>query len=65
MEGDLDSMLNEYNNGMFSKLIRKIFLQLNYGLKTMIKEGKTHRDLKPTNVLYSYTNEKKMILLLN
>ena len=40
MEGDLDSMLNEYKKGMSSKLIRKIFLQLNYGLKTMIDNGK-------------------------
>ena len=59
MEGDLDSMLNEYKKGMSSKLIRKIFLQLNYGLKTMIDNGKTHRDLKPSNILFSYTNEKK------
>ena len=59
MDGDLRTMLNKYKNGMSSKLIRKIFLQLNYGLKTMLKKGKTHRDLKPSNILFSYTNEKK------
>ena len=59
MDGDLGTMLNKYKNGMSSKQIRKIFLQLNYGLKTMINEGKTHRDLKPSNILFSYTNEKK------
>ena len=59
MDGDLGTMLNIYKKGMSSKLIRKIFLQLNYGLKTMIDNGKTHRDLKPSNILFSYTNEKK------
>ena len=59
MDGDLGTMLTKYKKGMSSKLIRKIFLQLNYGLKTMINKGKTHRDLKPSNILFSYTNEKK------
>ena len=59
MDGDLRTMLNKYKKGMSSQLIRKIFLQLNYGLKTMINEGKTHRDLKPSNILFSYTNEKE------
>ena len=59
MDGDLGTMLNKYKKGMSSQLIRKIFLQLNYGLKTMINEGKTHRDLKPSNILFSYTNEKE------
>ena len=52
-------ILSRYKNGMPSKLVRKIFLQLNAGLKEMIKKGKTHRDLKPSNILFSYTNEKK------
>ena len=44
---------------MPSQLIRKIFLQLNYGLKTMINKVKIHIDLKQSNILFSYTNEKK------
>ena len=59
MDGDLNKLLSRYKNGMPSKLVRKIFLQLNAGLKEMIKKGKTHRDLKPSNILFSYTNEKK------
>ena len=59
MDGDLNKLLSKYKNGMPSKLVRKIFLQLNAGLKEMIKKGKTHRDLKPSNILFSYTNEKK------
>ena len=59
MDGDLNTMLNKYKKGMTSKLIRKIFLQLNSGLEKMITIGKTHRDLKPSNILFSYTNNKK------
>ena len=59
MDGDLDAMRNKYKKGMPSKLIRKIFLQLNSGLEKMINLGKTHRDLKPSNILYSYINNKK------
>ena len=59
MDGDLDEMINKFKNGMPSKLVRKIFLQLNTALKEMIKRGKTHRDLKPSNILFSYTNEKQ------
>ena len=60
MDGDLNKMLlDNYKNGMPSKLIRKIFLQLNSGLKIMNKYGITHRDLKPENILFSYTNDKK------
>ena len=59
MEGDLTKMINKFKNGMSSKLIRKIFLQLNTALKEMIKNGKTHRDLKPSNILFSYTNDKQ------
>ena len=59
MDGDLSKMLNKFKNGMSSNLIRKIFLQLNTGLKEMIKKGKVHRDLKPSNILYSYTNDIK------
>ncbi len=59
MDGDLSMMLDDYENGMPSKLIRKIFLQINSGLKIMKKKGKAHRDLKPENILFSYTNDKK------
>ena len=59
MEGDLTKMINKFKNGMPSKLVRKIFLQLNTALKEMINNGKTHRDLKPSNILFSYTNDKQ------
>ena len=59
MEGDLTKMIKKFKNGMPSKLVRKIFLQLNTALKEMINNGKTHRDLKPSNILFSYTNDKK------
>jgi calcium-dependent protein kinase len=60
MDGDLQKMLNtKYSNGMSSKMIKKIFSQLNSGLEIMIKEGKVHRDLKPSNILYSYIDNKK------
>ena len=58
MDGDLIKMLNKFKNGMSSKLVRKIFLQLNTALKEMVDNGKTHRDLKPSNILFSYTNNK-------
>ena len=41
MYGDLNKMLKKYKNGMPSKLIIKIFSQINSGLKIMIKNGKT------------------------
>jgi len=60
MDGDLNMMLKDkYKNGMSSKLIRKIFSQINSGLKIMIDKGKCHRDLKPENILFSYINDKK------
>ena len=59
MDGDLSMMLDNYKNGMSSKLIRKIFLQINSGLKIMKIKEKAHRDLKPSNILFSYTNDKK------
>jgi calcium-dependent protein kinase len=59
MYGDLNKMLKKYKNGMPSKLIRKIFSQINAGLKIMIENSKTHRDLKPSNILYSFTNENE------
>ena len=60
MEGDLQQMLNtKYKNGMPSNIIKKIFSQINSGLKIMIDNGMCHRDLKPQNILYSYTNKEK------
>ena len=50
MDSDLEKMINKFKNGMSSKLVRKIFLQLNTALKEMIKNKKTHRDLKPSNI---------------
>ena len=60
MEGDLQQILNtKYKNGMPSNIIKKIFSQINSGLKIMIDNGMCHRDLKPQNILYSYTNKEK------
>jgi serine/threonine protein kinase len=60
MEGSLDSMLRkEFPNGMPSKLIRKIFSQVNTGLKVMRKLGMNHKGLNPAKILYSYTTEEK------
>ena len=60
MDGDLEKLVEEkYKKGMESSLIRKIFSQINSGLKDMLKKGKCHRDLKPENILYSYINEEK------
>ncbi len=44
---------------MSSNLIRKIFSQINSGLRIMLKKGKTHRDLTLSNILFSYTNNKE------
>ena len=60
MDGDLEKLLlKNYKKGMSSNLIRKIFSQINSGLKIMLKKGKTHRDLKLSNILFSYTNNKE------
>ena len=59
MDGDLEEMLDANKGKMSSKLIRKIFKQLNSGFKLMVKEKKVHRDLKPSNILFTYTNDEK------
>ena len=60
MDGDLENLLQvKYPKGMSSKLIRKIFSQINSGLKLILMNGKCHRDLKPSNILYSYINDEK------
>ena len=64
MENDLTTMLEENKKGMTSRLIRKIFSQINSGLKIIIDNGKVHRDLKPENILFSYINNKKTDFLV-
>ena len=59
MDGDLEKMIKNNKNGLSSNLIRKIFSQINSGLKIMHNKGKAHRDLKPENILFSYTNDEK------
>ena len=60
MDGDLENLLQEkYPKGMSSKLIRKIFSQINSGLKLILMNGKCHRDLKLSNILYSYINDEQ------
>ena len=60
MDGDLQQLIDtKYKNGMPSKMIRKIFSQVNSGLKIMQKLGKSHRDLKPSNILFSYVDDKE------
>ena len=60
MDGDLQDLLyTKYIHGMPSKMIKKIFGQINSGLDVMVKKGKCHRDLKPSNILYSYIDNKK------
>ena len=65
MDGDLEKLVQEnYKNGMSSNLIRKIFSQINSGLKDILKEGNGHRNLKPSNIFYSYINEKKTSFII-
>ena len=64
MDNDLTKLLEENKKGMSSRLIRKIFSQINSGLKIMIDNGKAHRDLKPENILFSYINNKKTDFLV-
>ena len=63
MDGDLDDMLNleKYSKGMPSNLIKKIFSQFNFALKIMLEKKNISlpKYLKLSNILYSYTNEKK------
>ena len=61
MDGDLDEMLNmeKYSKGMPSDLIKKIFSQFNFALKIMKDKNEIPKYLRLSNILYSYTNEKK------
>ena len=61
MDGDLDEMLNmeKYSKGMPSDLIKKIFSQFNSALKIMKDKKRIPKYLILSNILYSYTSEKK------
>ena len=60
MDGDLEQLLkSKYSKGMNSTMIKKIFSQLNSGLRKMNEAGITHMDLKPSNILYSYINDEQ------
>ena len=52
-------MLEKYSKGMPSDLIKKIFSQFNFALKIMKDKNRIPKYLKLSNLLYSYTNEKK------
>ena len=59
MDGNLNDLLIKNNNRMSSNLIRKIFSQINAGLKILRQKNITHRDLKPENILFSYVDDNK------
>ena len=53
-----------YKKGMPSQLIKKIFSQINSGLKVMIENAKYHLDLKPSNkIFYILLLMKKKLIL--
>ena len=59
-DGSLRDILNNYKlEGLPLNIIKKIFLQLNEALKTIINKGFIHRDLKPENILIKYTDSNK------
>ena len=59
-DGSLRDILNKYKlEGLPLNIIKKIFLQLNEALKTIINKGFIHRDLKPENILIKYTDSNK------
>ncbi len=64
MDNDLTTILEENKKGISSKLIRKIFSQINSALKIMLDKGKVHKDLNPKNILFSYINNKKTDFLV-
>ena len=59
MDGNLNDLLKKNKNKMSSNLIRKIFSQVNAGLKILRQNKITHRDLKPENILFSYIGDNK------
>ena len=59
-DGNLKHFLNKYKpKGLPLKMIKKIFIQLNEALKTILNKGTTHNNLKPENILIKYTDENK------
>ena len=60
-DGNLEDILEDYENGLPIDIIKKIFIQLNEALKTMRYCGFIHRDLKTENILIKYTDENKKI----
>jgi len=60
-DGNLRDILKKYKpKGLLIDLIKKIFIQLNDGLKAMINKGYFHRDLKPENILIKYSDSNKI-----
>ena len=59
-DGSLKDILDKNKpKGLPIELIKKIFIQLNEGLKAMINKGFYHRDLKPDNILIKYIDSNK------
>ena len=59
-DGNLRNILNDADNGLSIQTIKKIFAQLNAGLKDLKNKKFLHRDLKPDNILFNkikYNNE--------
>ena len=49
-DGNLKEILKKYKKGLRLNIAKKIFIQLNEALKTMINKGIIHRDLKKENI---------------
>ena len=59
-EEDLRHILDTNKpKGLPLNMIKKIFIQLNDVLKTLINKGYIHRDLKPENILIKYSDNNK------
>ena len=57
---NLRNVINNYKNGLSIQSIKKIFCQINEGLKYLKSKNFLHRDLKPDNILIKnikYNNE--------
>ena len=59
-DGNLKDILENYKQGLSLNIVKKIFIQLNEGLKIMKNKGIIHRDLKPENILIKYTDKEKI-----
>ena len=58
-DGNLKEILKNYKKGLPLNIVKKIFIQLNEALKTIINKGFIHRDLKPENILIKYSDTNK------